>query len=343
MFRIQISHGRLVHLHVRALLHFVFETDHKRFQEHDGLPGPEHHLLPCNEHAVLPPENHLQPIVRQVIGEATDQEVRLQAGRGQPAFGHAGGRRRDHGRQRALRHAHVFGAHRFAPEKLAGLIVQLPESPPRCVSIVRVRRTRVPVRALRARLPDFPACAAAGSWGAAGGADAPRAAGKVAAARSPARTSNRSRAVAVAPRRAAHFVCRSSAAPTRRVSGATTCSPGGPLPRFAARTPPALAGRPFGFAARRWPSVLSSQTAPPKTSSKVFQKNSRAKFSNFRSRTMRGARRLSSPPRRATTARLAAPTGVWRWVRPHSGASETCRPPTAWPARIPRCRRSRAT
>ena len=52
--------------------------------------------------------------------------MREQSRRGQTTVGHARGGGRHHRRQRAILPSHVFGPHRFAPEKFGGLEIQLP-------------------------------------------------------------------------------------------------------------------------------------------------------------------------------------------------------------------------
>ena len=54
------------------------------------------------------------------------QQLRQQSRRGQTVLGYPCGRRGHHRRQWTLGHTHIFGPHRFAPEELAGLVIQEP-------------------------------------------------------------------------------------------------------------------------------------------------------------------------------------------------------------------------
>ncbi len=71
------------------------------------------------------PEQLFEAVKGQVIAVLAHQQVRQQARRGQAVIRHAPRRGGHHGRQCALRPSHIFRAHRFLPEKLARLIIQL--------------------------------------------------------------------------------------------------------------------------------------------------------------------------------------------------------------------------
>ena len=206
-----------------------------------------------------------------MVAILADQQLRQQAGRGQTVVGHALRRGRDHRRQLALAHAHIFGPDGFLPEKFARLVVQLPaDFLADAFPLFRLGQDQFRFDDLRAPLPGCPGVRRRWVWargrcgaGRAGGSSSSSSAARLPSARplmssSSWAASNCSLFLPKNRRARASSFWRKTVFSRRDCSSAWRF-----VPRSAARRPPAVAAGGFAFAVPPHSSSVNQTTRRP--------------------------------------------------------------------------------